>query len=139
MLEQNVKLLITIRSAVALHLIPEIRLPDVRLLKYVNHKNLKEIHVNHLLVDQILYVELLVIIHHVRVSQITSVHHQIVDRNVLLTPIVHQTWRVFLKNAEIPVKDRVDLTLNAEYRIIFQYVHVFLVLLEIHSHNAIKL
>lgn len=87
-------------------------------------------------VVRIRYVEPLVISHPVHVLQIILVHRQIVDPNVLSTLIVHRILRVLRRNVAILVPVHVASMLNVEFKIIFQFVHVSLDSLGIHSPNV---
>lgn len=96
------------------------------------------IRVYHLLVDQILNVNLEEVHHHVVVFQIILVHRQIVVRNVQLILNVIVIWPVFAKNVGIHVQDHVELMQIVMSSIIHQHVHVSTITLETLSQIVIQ-
>ena len=73
----------------------------------------------------------------VPVSQVTSVHHLVVDQNVQFLPTVQLVWPVSTRNVKIHARELVEVKPLAASLIIVQYVRAHLVLQVIHSVPAI--
>lgn len=80
----------------------------------------------------------MVLIHLVLAVPIMLALHQIADQSALLTQIAQLNSHVLLKNVGIPVKALVASTLNVACKTTYQSAYVVKVLLETHSHNAMK-
>lgn len=91
----------------------------------------------HHLVDLIHSAEILMDLHLAHVLQIILDLHQIVDLNASAILNVHQTAHVSMKNVEIHVLDHAATMLAVKLSITFQFVHVLMNTLVIHSQVAI--